>query len=354
MAAALPEIRERLLAPNVDLASHPLLARSPEAPVRPPLSLHLLRRLDEIEERVGRGGDPATTSAEKALVLVGAGELDLAAAALANAPEHHLADYAFAALHLARAQVATREANYYTLQAREVDPDHESHWEAMAESAAGGVFEGRREAFRRLVRAYRTWPFHEWKGQRIWDDDVRRRQVAAQIALLAFGYAHDHESVEMEHFDRIRRRRLGEPVETYFGVDIDAVVLGIAHDLERYTPIDLRLTTFQAKTLVLQLYFVLSPADYDRFAPRWVASMDKDDASAIAHMLMRPGRWNTWSLIVREHLQRNLDEAARRALTQALAERHVGQIREVHAAIGDFLVTDPKTQPVDEDDWDAC
>lgn len=351
-----PELERRLLDPKTDLRTEPLL--SVVSPVQATtsavsLSLHMVRRLEEIDKRPPRDLDGAGIEAAKSLLLIDLGALELAESMLDDvlkaSPDHAQANYAYAMLYLHKMHAHVQQANHFHMMRTEVDPDHASHWVHDEEDELDKVQQSKTTALQRLTRAYSSWPSTGTGKHRYWLDHQRRDHVLAVILHLAFDFAHDHAGGDLMNLLKLRDRREGRPIEAYFSPEVDAAVLAVAKEVEKSQPLGMLGSSFQRKTMLVQLYFALSPEEYSRFLPLWVREFTTEYTTAIEAAIV-PG-WqgrNVTANVIREHLRRALgpDEIAK--LLSHLEARCVAAKHAFHAEVLAFMT---KVDNDDDDDF---
>jgi hypothetical protein len=209
------DARTARLIEGIDLTAAPILDQNATAVDRggrkaSPLDIYLLHRFEEVEKRSRRSDDASRIEAEKALYLLGLGELDLAESmlegALARAPTHAFCNYAAAVVVIARAHRRISDANRFSLEAQEACKlSHESYWEDLAGDAVGDVLSLRRRALACLVRAYEHWPQHKDDRYTYFVDHQQRDHAITMAADIAFQLSHDHGSVEFGTLGRSGR-----------------------------------------------------------------------------------------------------------------------------------------------------
>ncbi len=356
-----PTLQAQLLDPKVDLRTRPLLqevgtaasdARSQTDKVAKSLSLHIVRQLEELDRTNGRGLNGVSLLATKALHVLQLGELalaeELAQKAVEADPDHALANYAWAMVHLAHAAQAKKEESQFAAMRSEVDIQHESHWENMGNRAGDDARGRERKALHRLGHALKNWPITRWKGGQGWSDHQRRDHLLAVIVPLAFQFVHDYGNVDLDMLNNLRDRRAGQAIEAYFAADLDATLVAAGRDVERYTPTRIRMGRFQLKTLLLQLYFALSPDDYKRFVPEWLKEFTQNPPRTVEAVL-EPG-WHDseiWANVVREHLVRVLPIGDIVTLMGQVEATSLEATRSYHAKVLKFLTHVPTDDDVD-------
>jgi hypothetical protein len=354
-----------LTAGPVDLAAAPLLGSEASATQNgrrapKPGDLYLLHRLDEIDRRGETLNDTARVQAEKALYLLGLDEFDIAEAlldeALAGAQNHAFCNYAAAMAALARARRRTVDANRYTLMMEEADrPSHEAEWEDCASEAIGDVLSPRKKALTRLLRAYEHWP-QQKDGPHTWFIDHQQRNEAIALAAdIAFQLSHDHGSVDFDTLRKIEARRRGEPVQWFFAADLDRILLAVLREYEAHgaRPQDWRRSRFELTTVLLQLYFVLSPSEYTRYLPAWRKTLGDAIVSDVEPFLIEQGYPNPTARVVREHIQRAMSTDERTAMLQNLKERHQADMRRFYGEVAAFLARTRDDELDELDELDA-
>jgi tetratricopeptide (TPR) repeat protein len=346
---------------GIDLAAAPILDQNAAAVYRggraaAPLDIYLLHRLEEVEKRSTRSDDASRIEAEKALYLLGLGELDLAEAmlenALALAPTHAFCNYAAAVVVIARTHRRISDANRFSLEAQEAyELSHETYWQDLAGGAGGDVLSLRRRALACLVRAYEHWPQHKEDRYTYFVDHQQRDHAITMAADIAFQLSHDHGSVEFSTFDRIKARRRGEPLEWFFAADVDPVLLALLREYEAHgpSPHDWRRSRFELATLILQLYFVLSPTDYARYLVGWKETLERALVRDVEPYLLEMGYPNPTAKVVREHVQRSMTEDERTEILLSLKQRHNADTERFYGQVATFLVDDGTEAP---DEWD--
>ena len=365
------KLEKRLFEDRFDPTKEPLALRSPRgaggqvlaetaALTVPFQTLHVAKQLEDIDRRVGRDLDGPSASATKALLLLQIGEQKLAASmiedAIANTPQHFLANYAFAMLYLARAGTAAKEANYRHFVATELDSEREHYHQPDVDAAVGRYIDLREQAFRRLAVALDHWPSSTYGTSTTWHDHQKRGQVLAILFQLAFERSHDHGNVDMDMLHGLGARRAGDTLKRYFRAEgLDETVLAAAKEVERYSPMELRASSLQIKTMLLQIYFVVSPEEYARFLPVWCQELRKSPPWAV-RQLVTPG-WQgrePYANIVREHLRRatSNNAAAIGAICSDLEGTAQTELRGFFAEVQEFMTKDPN-QREDDDDFDS-
>jgi hypothetical protein len=340
-----PDLEQRLLNPKTNLRTQPLLSvTSPTEATTSAvsLSLHMVRRLEEIDKHPPRDLDGAGIQAAKVLLLIDLGALDVAESMLDDVlkelPNHAQANYAYAMLYLRKMRTHVQQANHFHMMRTEVDPDHASHWVHDEDEEICKVLDSKSTALQRLTRAYAAWPSSGTAKHRYWLDHLRRDHVLAVIFQLAFEFAHEHAGGDLMNLLKLRDRREGRPVEAYFSAEVDTVVLAVAKEIERSQPLQMRCTSFQRKTMLVQIYSALSPDEYRRFLPLWVNEFTTKYTDAVEAAIV-PG-WqgrNVMANVVREHLRRALgpDEIAK--LLGDLEARCVEANHAFHAEVLAFM-----------------
>lgn len=340
-----PELERRLLDPKTNLLAQPLLSAASPVPATTSavsLSLHMVRRLEEIDKHPPHNLDDAGIQAEKVLLFIDLGALDLAESmldeVLKKSPNHAQANYAYAMLYLQKLQAHVQQANHFNMMRTEIDPDHASHWVHDEANEAAKVQVSKATALQRLTRAYRSWPSSGTEKHRHWLDQKRRDHVLAVIVHLAFDFAHDHAGGDLVNFTKLQDRREGRPVEVYFSAEIDAAILAVVKEVERSQPRQMRCSSFERMTLLLQLYFALSPDEYRRFQPFWVKEFTTKYTDAIEAAVV-PG-WqgrNVLANVIREHLRLALGPDEIAALFSDVEARSVAAKHAFHADVLAFM-----------------
>ena len=362
-----PELERRLLDPDVDLRSEPLLPEHREvggeapdalAPTTTPasLSFHVVRQLEELEKRASREHDDHGVEAQKALHVLRLGEHGLAEAmvqeVLESEPDHGLANYAFAMVYLARAEAAERDAARYQIQYQEAELRHEAYWEGLMADAAMDARERRRKALGHLVLAFRNWPFTDWNGRKHWTDYRRRGHLLAALVQIAFEFSHAHASVDYGDYIKIGARQRGEDIDHFFGPDMDSWIVEAAKEVEESTPMPLlRYGPLRNKSMLLQLYFVLSPKDYERLLPKWLDEFTKSPPRFVEPLLEGAERRSLWPNLIREHLQRNLDLEERSALLAQVENESRKHSKTFYEGVRAFMARTPEEEAEAEDEY---
>ncbi len=355
------DARVARLIEGIDLAAAPILDQNattvyPGGRKDAALDIYLLHRLEKVEKRSRRSEDAPQIEAEKALYLLGLGELDLAESilegALERTPTHAFCNYAAAVVVIARAHRRISDANRFSLEAQEACKlSHESYREDLAGDAVGDVLSLRRRALACLVRAYEHWPQHRDDRYTYFVDHQQRDHAIAMAADIAFHLSHDHGSVEFGTLGRIGARRRGEPLEWFFAADVDPGLLALLREYEAHglRPRDWRRSRFELATLILQLYFVLSPADYTRYLLVWKEALEGTLVRDVEPYLLEMGCPNPTAKVVREHVQRSMTEGELTGILLSLKQRHNADTERFYGQVATFLADDGTEDP---DEWD--
>jgi len=363
-------LEERLLNPQVDLHHDPLLvppgqddrghpAEVSQTGTPAALSFYITRRLEDLDKDTHRDLDDAGVQATKALHVLGLGEPGLAVAVvkevLDQEPEHPHANYAFAMIHLARASASQKEAARYQVQYQEAEMRHEEMWEDMMFDAAMAARSYRKEALVRLVRALEHWPFTEWNEEKHWTDPQRRSRILEAIVEIAFEFVHAHGSVDSGDLRNILARQKGQTIGEHFGSELDPLVLKAAREAETRSPLFYpSRDSFGRKTMLLQIFFILSPDDYERLVPEWLEAFSKSPPWTMERYLTPPELTAIWPNVVREHLQRNLSTEKLKALLVELEEQGIEARKRLHESVQAFMGrtrAEEEAKIRDEDLW---
>lgn len=354
--ASFPAIRDRMLRADIDYAAElliPAAARAVDPSHRARIdlkSLGLWSRIETLERRLAESDSPQVR-ADIALLLIGLDEPDRATQVLDEAIPHPRVHYARAVIYLYQAARLSSEGRYASFQAREAGLSHEQYFEDEAMELLGDARDARRKALELLARALDQWPFEVCGNHRTWEDWQTREKAKGFLLKLAFEFAHDHLSVDMHDVFRLaaRRqgvdfetyyeaRRFGEPPTGYFGPDIDPVIVAIAKEEEKsYTPTSV-------STQILQIYFAVSPREYERYRPLWLDQIERHPASSTIAWLRPRHVQNPLLMSLKEHLKRALEDADREGFLTRLWKRHAEELGNEHRELHAFIEAPPPSE----------
>lgn len=352
--ANLPVIEQRLLDRDFDLTKRSLVAapdvegpNRDDTPVRP-LSLFHARALEDIDNRRAGTDDPVRDQAERALHSLSLGLLDIAEGAANEAltaqPNHPYANYSAAVVHLARAQQHQREGTRYAVMRDEADFQHENYWDDLAAEEQMSARDRKRKAITTLATALRHWPTHTSGDRKDYEDGRARDRAMAFILKASWEFSHEYGSLDFGDYEKLRQRHAGETVADFFGPGTDDMVLEAGRRFERRGGYELPWTSFQTATAVLQLYWVLSPDDYDRYRPKWLEKLKLLRPDDVARVIDPKHKRSLWAQVARQHLQNALDADGIAALIAQVKERAVAEIEAFHAGVADYMTTDPRVE----------
>jgi hypothetical protein len=202
------------------------------------------------------------------------------------------------------------------------------------------------------VRAYEHWPQHKDDRYTYFVDHQQRDHAITMAADIAFQLSHDHGSVEFGTLGRIGARRRGEPLEWFFAADVDPGLLALlrAYEAHRLRPRDCRRSRFEMAMLILQLYFVLSPADYTRYLVVWKEALEGALVRDVEPYLLEMGYPNPTAKVVREHVQRSMTVDELTGILLSLKQRHNVDTERFYGQVATFLADDGTEAP---DEWDV-
>jgi hypothetical protein len=131
--------------------------------------------------------------------------------------------------------------------------------------------------------------------------------------------------------------------------------LAVAREVECHAPMELRCGSALRATMLLQIYFALSPADYARFVPVWIEALERDTPLAL-EPLLAPG-WqgrNPLANVVREHLKRNFAGERIEKFVAAVEARRHKVTTEFYAEALAFMTKDASADDAEgcDDDFD--
>jgi hypothetical protein len=102
--------------------------------------------------------------------------------------------------------------------------------------------------------------------------------------------------------------------------------------------------------LILQLYFVLSPADYTRYLVVWKEALEGALVRDVEPYLLEMGYPNPTAKVVREHVQRSMTVDELTGILLSLKQRHNVDTERFYGQVATFLADDGTEAP---DEWDV-
>ena len=346
----------QILDPAFNAATMPLAISPPETTDQDTdaslgLSLFFVHEL-EAQNRRGGGGDELTHQATRAMYFARLGDIEMAKNEvrdlLRKSSHHPLGNYAFAVIHLSQSQAAQREAQRFDVMRQDADLQHESHWEHLAADADAKASLSSREALLHFVRALAHWPSTTVGKNKYWDDHQRRDRALIQVLALAFPCCHDFAAGEMSQLQSLSARKAGKPIAFFFDAELDAGVLAVLRECEASRYMSAPVAALVWKTWMLQIYFALSPTDYQRFLPVWVDQFRTASSSEAAHWLEPSNGWRVEAQLARWHLLSAVGQDGAVELVRTLERAATVRAQAFHDRACAFIINGPP----ESDDFD--